>query len=473
MVTHERRAGRTRANLAALCVLAVFGQLLAGCARSTEPAAGPAIESAAESAPPNFVILIADDLGWQDLGAYGSQFAYTPNIDKLAEEGLRFTHFFLTTSSCSPSRASILTGKYPQTNGLVRLHQALPEDQPLVTNPLRERGYYTASIGKWHIGGKAKKHFDMVLEDHNGSGSGQWQRTLRERPKDRPFFFWLASVDPHRPHNTGAAFAGDYRDRPLALPANFAQGEGVRRELERYFQEVSQFDSDVGAVMQELEDQGVLSNTVVIVMSDNGRPFHLAKTLLTDDGIRSPFILYWPEGVARPGDFHGLVSAIDLAPTVLSLAGVAQPAGMQGRSFHHVLQDPGGQFRDHVFAVRNWHARNAHERAVRTGSHLYKENQYPRHGDCVDSVYRTSPSFQALAAAHARGETAATVAECFEERRPDVELFEIAKDGSRSINLADQPEYLPIRNRLADLLSSWREETGDFDYVPYEPATKQ
>jgi N-sulfoglucosamine sulfohydrolase len=352
---------------------------------------------------PNFVIIIADDLGWNDVSAYGSDFAHTPNIDQLASDGVRFTNAFLTSSSCSASRASILTGKYPQSNGLIHLHQSLPPDQKLVSHWLSEAGYYTASIGKWHIGRTAKSQFDRVIEERGDPDTAKWIQALRDRPREQPFFFWLASRDPHRPHDGGVQFGKHYQGDALRLPQGFIDGPGVREEWLAYFQEVSRFDYDVGRVLDELNQQGVADNTVVIIMSDNGRPFLRGKTWLYDDSIKTPFIVFWPKGMGSAGEYHGLISALDIAPTMLELAGQSIPTDMQGESFAAVLADREKRIRNEVFAVRNWHGGNAHERAVRTTQYLYKENQHLLYGDCLKGGFGSSPSTQVLREAYLRG----------------------------------------------------------------------
>ena len=228
----------------------------------------------AQGAAPNFVILIADDLGWNDLGAYGNRQVHTPNIDRLAASGLRFDNAFLTTSSCSASRASILTGKYPHSNGLVHLHQPLSPKETTLGLLLREGGYHTEAVGKWGLGGEVKGQFSSNIEEKTGSSTERWIERLKRRPKDTPFFFWLASRDPHPPHRPDKDSV-DYRYDPdkLEIPAGLVNGPGTRREFAQYYREITRFDRDVGLVVAELEAQGVLDNTLLIVMSDNGRPF--------------------------------------------------------------------------------------------------------------------------------------------------------------------------------------------------------
>lgn len=418
---------------------------------------------------PNFVVLIADDLGWNDIGSYGNKSIQTPNIDKLAANGLRFDNAFLTTSSCSASRASILTGKYPHSNGLVHLHQSLPADQITLGQLLRERGYHTESVGKWHIGAQVKFQFSNVIDDRINNGTGQWLERLESRPKGVPFFFWLASRDPHRPHTpTENSIPLVYDPATIEIPEGFVGGPETRKAFADYYRVVSRFDRDVGRVVDELERQGVLNNTVVIVMSDNGRPFSWGKLTLYDDGIKTPFIVHWPDTVGAGGTRAQLISMVDLAPTILEWAGLPLPDNMDGYSFAKMLGSETATTREYVFAERNWHGSNAHERAVRSLSHLYKENQFPLHGSCVSSPYGSKPSFKEYAKIHRRAPMNEFDRDCFSESRSLVELKATGPVGNtRSPNLANSEAHAERLKTMSNQLNKWRESTGDFDYQHY------
>ena len=149
---------------------------------------------------PNIMVFIADDQGYGDLGCYGNQVIQTPHVDQLAREGMRFDHAFLTTSSCSPSRASILTGRYPHNTNAEDLHQPLPNEQKTMAQYLKHAGYYCAAVGKWHLGNQQRKHWHQVVECSAAVTAENSVKVLREVPEDRPFFLWIASKDPHRPY---------------------------------------------------------------------------------------------------------------------------------------------------------------------------------------------------------------------------------------------------------------------------------
>ena len=163
-----------------------------------------ALASGATAQPTNILIFIADDQGEGDLSIYAHPTLRTPNIDRLGREGMRFDNAFLTISSCSPSRSSILTGRYPHSTGAEDLHMPLPADQQTIAWRLRNANYYNMAVGKWHLGDAEKKHWDVVVDCPGRETAVQAVKALSERPQDRPFFFWVASKDPHRPFDEDA-----------------------------------------------------------------------------------------------------------------------------------------------------------------------------------------------------------------------------------------------------------------------------
>lgn len=429
----------------------------------------------AAPAAPNIVIIIADDLGWNDIGPYGNRSVHTPNIDNLAANGLRFDNVFLTTSSCSASRASILTGKYPHSNGLVHLHQGLPASESTLGLLLAQGGYHTESVGKWHLGGESKSQFSSVIESRTDSGTERWLERLRQRPVDVPFFFWLASHDPHRPYTVSDNSAPyTYHSDSIEVPSGFVDGPGTREEFTRYYREVSRFDRDVGSVISELEAQNVLENTLLIVMSDNGRPFHGDKQSLYDDGIKTPFIIHWPRAIKNAGVRQQLLSIVDLAPSLLELAGLPIPGSMQGLSFVTTLNSADTTIREYIFAERNWHGRNYHERAIRSLNYLYKENQFPSSGECVDSPYSYADSYKEFLHAFQEGQLEGPVVDCFAQTRAKAELMSVDSNGNAlPYNLIDDISHASALNSMRETLELWRQETGDFDYTPYTHSDKK
>lgn len=433
---------------------------------------------AAAAAGPNVILFIADDVSWNDLGCTGNPYARTPHLDRLAAQGRRFDAAFLTASSCSPSRSSIVTGRYPHNNGRAsELHQPISAHLPWFPRLLRDAGYYTALSGKHHMTtdtpapGEAPPppafdHVDAGKAPGNSGGHAHWVKVVRERPKDRPFFGWFAALDAHRGWDGDDEWRPEYGPKHdparVRVPPFLRDDAVTRADLASYYNEITRFDHHVGLVVAELERQGVLANTLLLVLADNGRAFPRAKTRLHDSGMKTYFLAHWPAGLGRPGQpAAGLVSVIDIAPTVLELAGLPAAPTMQGVSFVPLLKDPAAVVRQHAFSEHNWHDYEAHGRAVRSEGYLYLLNHRPAlpwQGP-ADSV--RSPSHQALRAAREAGSLTPAQRDVFLAPRPSEELYHLASDPDQLKNLAADPQHRAVKVRLAKLLADWTEQTGD------------
>ena len=280
----------------------------------------------------NFVFFIADDVSQEDLGCYGHPTIKTPHIDALAANGMRFDNAYLTISSCTPSRCSIITGRYPHNTGAPELHTKLPETQVRFPELLRDAGYYTVLAGKDHMFGGKDRAFDKITRGGGPGGEADWVQHVKERPADKPFFFWFAAHDAHRNWQKNDD-APEYAVDDAVVPPYLADSEVTRRDLADYYHEVSRFDHFIGLVTAELKQQGVLDSTMIVMAADNGRPFPRCKSRLYDSGIKTPWVVHYPSLVKAPSVTGSLISSIDLSATCLELAGVEQPACIQGRSF--------------------------------------------------------------------------------------------------------------------------------------------
>jgi arylsulfatase len=433
---------------------------------------------AAES-PPNVVLIIADDVSAEDIGCFGNPAVRTPNIDRLAGRGLAFDTAYLTISTCSATRCSILTSRYPHNlETASELHGALPDGVALFPKVLREAGYYTVQSGKGHLGedpehvvGPAATAFDVTGDgDRNPlggghGGEGRWVDRLRQRPPDRPFFMWFASHDAHRPWDADA-FAGFTKPQDVRVPLALLDTPETRADLAHYYDEITRLDYYVGEVVAELEREHVLDRTVVIFLSDNGRPFPHSKTRLYDDGIKTPLIISWP-GVTAPGRTKSLVSVIDLAPTILAIAGLPRPETFQGVSLLPVLRDPTAAVRAVVFAEHNWHNFQAHVRMVREGNFVYMVNAWPALPLPGASETFYNPSADALKAARASGRLTPLQADVFRQPRPAEELYDLSIDPREENNLAVADARSPVLDKMRALMTRWIRETGDT--VPTNP----
>lgn len=450
----------------------LLGTLTILSATSVSFAAAPVAPAAAkpkEPPKPNIVLIIADDLGCEDVGIYGSKAVKTPNIDRLAHEGLRFESAFVTASSCSPSRCSIITGRYPHATGAAWLHQPLPKEQTTFVEKLRNAGYWTAAAGKWHLGPQVKDRFDVVHEGErriegqkpDGSGCSWWVPTIEERPKDKPFFLWLAAFDPHRPYSPDT-IPQPHDPAQAWVPPYLPDHPDTRADLALYYDEIARLDAYVGRVLDALARQGVLDHTAIFFISDNGRPFPRCKTTVYDSGIRTPLLVRWPQRIRSGGLCPHLVSTVDLAPTFLDLAGVRQSPTFQGKSFASLLTKPdGAATRQMIFAEHNWHDYAAYERSIRTTRYKYIRNSWPDLTASPPADAVSSSTFQAMRRLQAEGKLTAEQAAPFLAPRPAEEFYDLTSDPNELRNLAADPAQAKIVGRLRTMLDQWRKETAD------------
>lgn len=434
---------------------------------------------------PNIVLMIADDMEWDDAGCYGHPVVRTPHLDRLAEAGMRFTRGFVTSSSCSPSRASLITGLYPHQTGAEELHWPVPPGRDTFVRILGEAGYWTAAAGKWHLGETLKDHFDLVMEvDTSGfqlpagqagesgefrqsydgdarSGCADWLEVLRSRPEGQPFFLWLAALDPHRPYDEDAI--NDPHDPEQAILAPYHPDDpDVRKDYALYYDEIHRLDYFVGQVMGELRKQGVWENTLVVFISDNGKPFPRDKTTLYDSGIRSPWLVSWPDKIAGGQVCDRLVSSIDLAPGFLDAAGLEIPGQMEGVSFLSLLSAPGEPIRPYIYAEKNWHDYEDHARAVRDDRYKLIINSYTDLPNTPPADAVRSPIFQAMLAMYKSGVLPEYQRQIFTRPRPAVELFDTLNDPDELNNMAGHPDMVLVERRLSRALNQWVTRTGDY-----------
>ncbi len=425
---------------------------------------------------PNIVLIIADDLAWDDTGAFGNKKIRTPNIDRLAREGLRFTRAFVTISSCSPSRASLITGRYPHNTDAEQLHWPLPAEQVTFVEKLKAAGYWTAASGKWHLGDFVRNRFDLVDDPgeagfqtdpktgkmlaKDDSGAAGWIPTMQQRPKNKPFFLWFAALDPHRDYVENSIHT-PHTAADVTVPPYLPDTLEVRKELALYYDEISRLDENVGKVIVELEKQGVADNTLILFISDNGRPFPGAKTTLYDSGIRTPLIAHWSKKIQRGIIANSLISSIDLAPTILQVAGVPIPATVQGNSFAAILANPKVKTRDEIYAEKNWHDYEDRTRAIRTERFKYIRNDYNDLPLTPSADAGRSPTMDAIRRLRAADKLTPLQSRIFKLPRPAEELYDVIADPNEFNNLATSPRYAKTLAALREKLNQWSRATND------------
>ena len=430
---------------------------------------------------PNILLCVADDWGWPDAGAYGDPVVKTPAFDRVAREGALFTHAFVTSPSCTPSRNSILTGQWPWRLGAgVNLWSSLAPEHVVYPDVLAAHGYAVGHASKawgpgdWRALGRTTHP--------TGPGCRDLEEFLARRPAAEPFCFWLGSTHPHRPYEPGRGGRGGIDPRGLRVPADLPDADVVRSDLADYLFEVQEFDRAVAGALALLERSGLLEDTVVVITGDHGMPFPRHKCHLYDSGTRVPLAVRWGARVAPGRRIDDFVSLADLAPTFLELAGVEVPAGMTGRSLVNVLlADGSGRIdpsRDHVLVARERHtpAQEAPSmagypmRAIRTADHLYIRNLAPDRwpsGCAAGSTYGRpyadcddGPTKRWLVE-HRDDPDVRRFFELAFAKRPAEELYDLTADPQQLVNVAADPAHAAVKAGLASRLDAALAGSGD------------
>ncbi len=406
--------------------------------------------------PPNILFLISDDHSAADLGCYGNSAVRTPNLDRLATQGTRFTRAFVTSPQCSPSRSSIYAGQWAHTIGTSRLHAPVRSHVPTIIDLLKGRDYFTGIYRKHHLGGEFEKRLDFY-----GGPKEPFQSFFDRLPRGKPFFLQIGFTDPHRPYQKGAV-SPPHDPQQVRVPAFLPDSPAVREDLALYYDEISRMDSEAGQALELLERRGLAGDTLVLFTGDNGMPFPRAKCSLYDSGIRVPLLVRWP-GRVRPGTVsEELVSLIDLPETWLEAVGAPVPPIMRGRSLLALLEGRGEPARETVFAERNWHDNLDLIRCVRTRRYKLIQNFQPEKPYRPSLDLEGSPSWQSYLALGKSGRLSAVHRQLLAPRRPEVELYDLEKDPDEFRNLAGEASHAETVRRLQETLSEWMQATNDF-----------
>ena len=467
--------------------------------------------SALADSRPNILFCISDDQSYAHTGANGDPVVKTPAFDRVAREGIRFTHAFCDAPTCGPSRSAILTGQpIWRLEEAGNIHSTLPKKFITYTEVLAEAGYsvgYTGkgwSPGRLQAGGRdsnpAGKEFgERRLKPpfkamRNTDYAANFDDFLAQVKKDQPFCFWLGTSEPHRGFEAGAGKRTGKNPAKVIVPPIFPDHPVVRSDILDYYVEVEHFDLMVARAMASLEKAGQLDNTIVVVTSDHGMPFPRAKASLHDQGSRVPLAIRWPRGIKDPGrTSDACMNLSSLAPTFLEAAGLKVPGMMIAKSLQDVIENKPGPGHAAAFIAMERHdgcrkgGKGYPCRAIRTKDYLYILNHKPGRwpagnpdrefcaryipfGEVDSSPTKTllmdnkdKPGFKRfydLAFA----------------KRPAEELYDLDKDPGQIVNVAGKTEYAEIEKSLAAQLKDYLADTNDpralgleapWDFYPY------
>lgn len=412
---------------------------------------------------PNVVVFNADDWSWEHCSFLGCPDVKTPNFDRICREGVCFTNAHVSSPSCSPSRAVLLTGRnFWELGTAADLRGNFPRDLQVYPDILKDAGYQIGlGLKGWGPG-----DYKVTGWEHNPAGPDiSFKRMMYYRwaslNPTQPFCYWFGSINPHRPYDENRYINADTLKVPEFLPDI---GE-VRKDIGRYLAEVEDFDKEVGYILNLLEEFGELDHTIVIVTGDNGMPFPRAKTNLYDHGTRVPLAIRWPEGIKGGRIVTDFVNHADLAPTILAAARIQPPATMTGHSLGNILEgDQQGRvdpYRDFVVTGRESHETLFPMRAIRTEEYLYIRNFEPdRWPSLAQAVDDDGVSFDAVMACRSNPQTQHFYDQAL-GRRPVEELYKVAGDPYQLHNLADDPALTDTKKHLQKKLITYLTKTND------------
>lgn len=467
----------------------------------------------------NVLLITADDMNWDSLGVTGCKIPnITPNLDRLAGQGMRFLHGHVTIAVCQPCREVLMTGRYPDRNG-GRGFEPIRPDVPTLQESLRAAGYLNGIMAKVpHLAPQPKFCWDVVVSGGQ-LGRGRNPKLYYQRAKaffkqakaeGRPFFLMANAQDPHRPlagsqqenrrqqpkPKPRQANSGDkqqkqkprraknsdkqrprrakpkaktvpwpnltrvIRPEEVEVPGFLPDIPEVRREVAQYFTSVHRCDQVVGAVLRALRETGLAESTLVMFLSDNGMAFPFAKTNVYLTSTRTPWIVRWP-GVVRPGviDREHFISGIDFMPTILDALGLAEVEGMDGRSFVPVLRGEKQPWRDHVYTVfHQTSARRDYEmRSIQTARFGYIFNPWSDGKTVFLNESQSGLTFRAMQRAAETDPAIAARVKLFQYRVPE-EFYDYRNDPCALENLIDNPRYKEeiarLRARMLKIMRS-------------------
>ncbi|WP_194775011.1 sulfatase family protein [Pararhodonellum marinum] len=464
--------------------------------------------------PPNILILMADDVSFPHMGAYGTSWVNTPTFDRIAQEGLLFMNAYTPNAKCAPSRANFLTGRNSwQLEEAANHWNNFPEKFKTFMEALSEQGYFTGHTRKgWSPGNPGqingqprlltgKAYNSKTLEPPTTQISStdyaeNFRDFLNERTSGQPFCFWYGSIEPHRAYEFGSSLRFGRKTAEIdQVPGFWPDVDSVRIDLLDYAYELEYFDAQAGKMLDMLEELGELDNTLIIITADNGMPFPRAKGQSYEYSNHLPLAIMWKNGIKNPGrKIEDFISFIDMAPTVLEASQITESThGMQiieGKSFIDIFQtDKDGLInpkRDHVLIGKERHDVGRPNdvgypmRGMVKGNYLlvknYETDRWPA-GNPETGYLNTDggATKSVILNLRRRGENQHYWDLNF-GKRMEVELYDISKDKDCLKNLAHNPEYRAVKESMIQQMEAALRRQEDprmlgrghiFDEYPY------
>lgn len=415
---------------------------------------------------PNIIWIVCEDIS-PYIGAYGNHEVKTPNIDQLASEGIRYTNAFTTAGVCAPSRSAIITGMYQTSIGTQHMRTAgdpkyqpvpsysavIPENVRCFPEYLRQAGYYCTNNQKTDYQFEAP----VTVWDENSAAA-----SFRNRPKDKPFFSVFNLFITHESNLFAQKGPIEADTNALTVPPIYPDTRTVRHDIGRLYTNIQTMDKHVGEIIDMLKKDGLYENTIIFFYSDHGGNLPWMKREVLERGTHIPLIIRFPGRMPERQGLRNedLISSVDFAPTVLSLAGIKPPAYMQGQAF--LGKYKASRSRQYVFAARDrMDTEYDRVRMVRDNRFRYLYNHMPDKPYYQDIAFRLDiPMMQEILDMKTKGTLPAATAAWF-NTKPVEELYDVEKDPWEMHNLANDPAYKTKLEELRGVFKAWMSKVGD------------
>lgn len=452
------------------------------------------------SPPPNIVLILSDDHSAPYLGCYGDKEIRTPNFDRFAAQGMRFTHAYTAAPQCVPSRTAMLTGRSPVAARMGRFSSPLPPDVITLPEMLRTKGYFTGVCrrlfhldGPGRVGPTTKALFEknhMLTWQRRvdwldgQSTRAQTKEKLNEffdkRPDGRPYFLWVNFNDPHYPWDA-KAIERPHDPAKVTLTPDVPDTPGMRDDFRRYYDEIARADEEFQWVLDAIATRGNPDNTIVVFLGDNGMALPRGKGSLYERGLHVPLLVRWPGRIAAGKVNDELISGEDITPTLLEAAGAEPVKEMTGRSFLGALTGRPHQARQAIFGARLYHGNSPFtpdtkasnfdlSRCVRTRKWKLIYNCTPQmEYQPVDSA--RDAGWQQVLALHREGRLKPEWERMYFGKRPVLELYDLESDPHELVNLAGRAEHAKTERELKVLMAE--KMIVDYDYLPLPLGTAE
>lgn len=467
-------------------ILSILALSLAGC-----------LSKGSESKlPPNIIIVSADDLNYNSLGVFGCEVRdISPNIDKLATEGMRFTNAHVNTPVCQPCRQSWLTGRFPHANGAEGF-EPIDEDVPTLPEQLKSLGYLNGIMGKEiHHQPKERFFWDYIpfvteldsvwRKGHSRNPSLFYEYSLKffemAKEQGKPFFLSANSHDPHRPFIGSRQDTLTWGDNMPPVTRQYAPDEidvlgylpdieDVRKEVAQYYGNVYRADQNVGGVLQALKESGLEDNTVVIFLADHGAAFPFAKAQTYLNSSKTPLIVKWP-GKINPGttDSEHFVMTIDLMPTIMEIVGLPLVPDLDGESFLPLLYNEKQEDREYAYSsFYQIFARTRYPmRCVQNENFGYIYNFWSNHKQEIRGDATGGLTWRAMKKAAETDPEIAKRVELYKYRVPE-EFYDFKNDPDGLVNLVDDPQYAKELDKFREKMLEMMEKYDDPAYQAFK-----